>query len=134
MSLAFGDPRTIPASDLAKKYMKQLVTADIFEEMRDVWRLGAALGIATGQTYELGNRGTFQNVNSLDTEEIFAAVMVGLYPSIAPDERLKKLVDHAEWGVREIFRKHENGTLILATIGLPEKPSSNSNSGRGGTR
>lgn len=121
MSVAFGDSRTIPASDLAKNHMKQLVAAGIFEEQRDVWRLGAALGIATGQTYESGNRGTFQNVNSLDTEEIFGAVMVGLYSTISPDERLKKLVDHAEWGIREIHRKHENGTLDLSTIGLSEK-------------
>ena len=126
MSSAFGDVRTLPASNLAKKQMKQLVAKDIFDEQRDVWTLGAALGIALGETYERGNRGTFQNVNSLDPERIFSAVMFGLYPNASPKERAKKLVDHAEWGIREIFRRERNGTLDfekLSEYGWPsEKP------------
>ncbi|MHA1227165.1 MAG: hypothetical protein ACTSPV_10530 [Candidatus Hodarchaeales archaeon] len=118
MSTAFGDARTIPASDTAKNYMKQLVAKDIFDEQRDVWRLGASLGIALGETYEKGKRGTFQNINSLDPERIFAAIMVGLYPDASPEERLKKLVDHAEWGIREIYRREQNGTLDFSKLGL----------------
>ncbi len=114
MSTTFGDSRTVPASDEAKTIMKQLVVNGLFQEQRDAWRLGAALGIATGSTHDSGTRGTFQNMNSLDSEEVFAAVMMGRYPDLAPEERLKKLVDHAEWGVREIFRKYQNGTLDWA--------------------
>lgn len=117
MSTAFGDVRTIPASNTAKDYMKQLVAKDIFNEQRDVWRLGAALGIALGETYEKGKRGTFQNINSLDPERIFAAIMVGLYPDESPDVRLKKLIDHAEWGIREIFNKEQKGTLDFSLLG-----------------
>lgn len=46
MNEAFGRVITIPASDNAKTQMKQLVTQGLFKEQRDVWRLGAALGIA----------------------------------------------------------------------------------------
>ncbi len=117
MGTAFGDSRTIPASKKAKSLMKQLANKQVFSEQRDVWMLGAALGIASGETLEEGKRETFQNVNSLDPEGHFAGVMVGLYPDLRPGDRLKKLVDHAEWGVREVFRKHENGTLNWETLG-----------------
>lgn len=116
MSSAFGDARTIPASEDAKKLMKQLATRDIFSEQRDVWRLGAALGIAEGQVYDKGARSTFQNINSLDDEGLFAAAMLGRYPDLQPDERLKKLVDHAEWGIREIHRKISNSTMDWAAL------------------
>jgi hypothetical protein len=118
MSSAFGDARVIGASEEAKTCMRQLYQKGIFREQRDVWMLGAALGIASGRTHEGENRDTFQNINSLDPEGVFAALMVGQYPELKPDERLKRLVDHAEWGIREIFRKHEKGTLDWATLGL----------------
>ena len=123
MTGAFGDAVTVPASQRAKKQMKQLVAKGIFNEQRDVWRMGASLGIATSNYVASGKRETFQNVNSLDPDEIFAAVMMGLYPQAAPEDRLKKLVDHAEWGIDEIFRRIEIGTIDWPTLGLlPTKP------------
>lgn len=122
MSYAFGDSRTIPASDDAKKIMKHLVSkSGMFQELRDVWRLGAAIGIASGKTHEESNRGTFQNINSLDPEEVFSSVMIGRYPDMTPEQRLKKLVDHAEWGIREINRKYENGTLDWSVYAAQDK-------------
>ena len=120
MGEAFGDARTVPASDEAKKLMKQLVTKGIFEEQRDVWRLGAAIGINQGKTHEQGARGTFQNINSLDPEELIAAVMLGRYPKMTPEERLKKLVGHAEWGIREIYRRSTLGTFSPIAYALPD--------------
>ena len=117
MSGAFGEARTISASAEAKKIMKILQGKGLFKEQRDVWTLGAALGIKTGQIYEGGTRETFQNVNSLDPEGIFAAVMVGLHPDLDEEKRLKKLVDYAEWGIREIERKEKNGTLDFSSLG-----------------
>jgi hypothetical protein len=116
MSEAFENVRTLPASKGAKTKMKQLVSLGLFSEQRDVWRLGAALGIALGQVKKGGTRETFQNVNSLDTDGIFAAVMVGLYPDMKPDERAKKLVDYAEWGIDEIARRQKIGTLDLSEL------------------
>lgn len=116
MSAAFGETRTVPASDPAKKIMKTLVNRNLFAEQRDVWTLGAALGIAHGQIYEEGKKETFQNINSLDPDMVFAAIMIGLYPEISAEERFKKLVNHAEWGIREIWRKEENGTLDFSSL------------------
>ena len=119
MSAAFGEARTIPASNEAKKIMKKLVSKDLFAEQRDVWTMGASLGIALGESLQEGKRGTFENINSLDPDGVFAATMTGLYPDSKPEERLKKLADFAEWGIREIGRKEENGTLDFSEIGLP---------------
>ena len=117
MSGAFGEARTIPATDETKTIMKRLSNKGLFKEQRDVWTLGAALGIHSGQTYEKGTRETFQNINSLDPEGIFGAIMVGLHPDLSGEQRLKKLVDYAEWGIREIDRKERNGTLDFTKIG-----------------
>jgi len=118
MSTAFGDVRTLPASDDAKDIMKQLVTKDLFKEQRDVWMLGASLGILYKKEMETDRKSTFQNINSLDPEGIFAAVMVGLLPNDEPRERVKKLVNFAEWGIRFIFEKEQNGNLNFKTLGL----------------
>ena len=111
MNEAFGKVITIPASDNAKTQMKRLVTQGLFKEQRDVWRLGASLGIAKARAKEVGKRETFQNVNSLDPDGIFAAIMLGLYPDLKPEDRVKKLVDHAEWGINEIAHQNDVGTL-----------------------
>jgi hypothetical protein len=85
--------------------------------MRFVWQLGAAYGIALGKSETpKGEVKTFQNVNSLDPEEYFAAIMVGLMPDATPEERVRQLCEHAEWGVRELKRKLDNGTLDLAQL------------------
>ena len=118
MSSAFGDARTLPASDQAKTILKQLVTKNLFNDQRHAWALGASLGIASGKVHSSGKRGTFQNINSLDPDGILAATMVGLYPNLTQKERREKLVDHAEWGIREINRKEQNGTLDFSTLGL----------------
>ncbi|NLJ37179.1 MAG: hypothetical protein GX432_00235 [Candidatus Atribacteria bacterium] len=115
---AFGEVRTVPATDKAKTYMKQLVTKNLFKEQADVWRLGASLGISTGKVFEEEKRETFQNINSLDPDGIFAAIMIGLYPEKEPEERFKLLVNYAEWGIREIFRQSEIGTLDFSKLGL----------------
>jgi len=120
MKAAFGSARTIPASEQAKKIMAQLETKEVFAEQRDCWTLGASIGIALGKTHSEGSRSTFQNINSLDPEEIFAAIMLGLYPDLTPEERLKKLVDHAEAGIREIFRMEQLGSLDFSTIGTSD--------------
>ena len=115
---AFGEARTVPASDKAKTCMKQLVVRGFFREQGDVWRLGASLGILTGNVVEGDKKGTFQNINSLDPEDIFAAIMVGLHPKMKPEERLKLLVSHSEWGIREVFRRDKIGTLDFSELGL----------------
>ena len=119
MTAAFGDVRTIPASDEAKKLMKQLSAQGVVGEQRDLWQLGAAIGLQAGKTHSTTKRGTFQNINSLDPEGMFAAVMLARYPELSPEDRVKRLADHAEWGIREIKRKLDGGTLNWSTYAMP---------------
>lgn len=114
MNDAFGEIRTIPATNSAKSKMKKLVTLGQFKEQRDVWRLGAALGIAKGMEEESGKRETFQNINSLDPDGFFSSIMFGLYPDMEPEDRVKKIVNHAEWGINEIYHQNDIGTLNFA--------------------
>ena len=111
MSDSLGDVRTLPASKQAKDQMKQLTSKGLFREQRDVWTLGASIGIACGEEFGEGERETFQNINSLDPDGVFRAVISGLYPDLEPKDRVTKLVNHAEWGIREIYRRDKNGTL-----------------------
>jgi len=120
MNEAFGDKRTFSASKRAKKQMKELVSKGLFHQQRDVWRLGAALGIATKQIETKGKRETFENINSLDPDGVLAAIMIGMYPDMSPEERGKKIVDYAEWGINEIHHKAEIGTLDWSHLGLIE--------------
>ncbi len=115
------DTITVPASQLAKTIMRQLETKELVKQQRDAWRMGAALGIALGKEKEGDKRETFQNLNSLDPDLEFAAIMVALYPDLSPKERLTKLVNHAEWGIREIQRRHELSTLNWTKLGLPDE-------------
>lgn len=99
--------------------MKYLTTKGLFLEMRDVWTLGAALGIVHGKTLEQekqGKRGTFQRTNSLDPDGILSSVMLALFPELDPKEMSEKLVDFAEWGIREIERQERNGTLDFSKL------------------
>jgi len=121
MGEAFGTARTIPVSKTAKTQMRQLVKKGLFKEQRDAWRLGASLGISKNKTKEVKKRETFQNVNSLDPDRIFSAIMLGLYPDMAPEKRIEKLVDHAEWGINEIFHQSEIGTLDFANFAVKIK-------------
>lgn len=116
MSSAFGQLRTIPATEKAKEIMRQLSHKEIFNEQRDVWQLGAALGISHGKKYSKDKRETFQNINSLDSEGIFSSIMLGLYPDDTDSERLKNLIDHAEWGIRELSEREQRGTLEFSTL------------------
>jgi len=117
MSNAFGDSVTFPISKDAHKILNQLKTKNVFNELRHGWQLGAALGISSGEMHTSGRRSTFQNVNSLDPEGVFASIMVGLYPDLSPKERGVRLVDHAEWGIRVLQRKERNGTLDFSVLG-----------------
>ena len=109
------------ASEEAKRMMKEL-TEDVglFSQMSDVWRWGASLGIREGieldEKIAKQKRTTIYAIDTIDPEGIFSAIMLSLFPEMKPEERKKKLEDYAEWGIREIYRKYKNGTLIFSKI------------------
>ena len=53
----------------------------------------------------------YKYATAVNEKGIFAAIMLGLYPDLKPEERVKKLVDHAEWGINEIAHQNDIGTL-----------------------
>ncbi|KYC51613.1 hypothetical protein [Methanothrix soehngenii] len=118
-SNVFGDARVIPASKQAKAKMNHLKSKGLFKDLGDIWRLGAALGLLLEKSFkEELEMETFENINSLDPEGILAATMIGLYPDLSPKERMMLLVEHAEWGINEIHRMEEIGTLDFTKLGL----------------
>jgi len=120
MNEAFGDIRNFSASESAKNKIKDLLSKKLFAEQREVWQLGAALGIVQKKVKEEGTRATYQNIDTLDPEGIFAAIMIAIYPDLSPEERVKKLTDHAEWGIEEIARMEKIGTLEWKNL-VPKK-------------
>ncbi len=122
---AFGETVTIPVSKKSKKQMKHLVAQGLFKEQRDVWRLGAALGISKGNIKKVNKRDTFQNINSLDPEGIISAIMLGLYQDKDPKERVRLLIEHAEWGINEIYNQNNIGTLDFADFLINKKKREN---------
>jgi hypothetical protein len=113
---AFGEAVTIPVSQTSKNQMKQLISQGLFKEQRDIWRLGAALGISKGKRKKIQKRETFQNINSLDPDGIFSAIMLGLFLDKSAKERVDLLVEYAEWGINEIYHQNEIGTLDFAAF------------------
>lgn len=117
----FGDARVISASELAKSQMGQLKAKGYFKDLGDIWRLGASLGISCRKTLdERKDADTFESINSLDPEGVFAAIMISLHPNLTSKERLSLLAQYAEWGINEIHRKEEIGTLDFSRLGLED--------------
>ena len=109
------------ASDEAKRMMKDLTEyAGLFSKMQDIWRWGAALGLREGieidEKISKQKRTTIYAIDTIDPEGIFSAIMLSLFPEMRPEERRKKLEDYAELGIREIYRKYKNGTLVFYNI------------------
>lgn len=117
----FGGASVVSHSEDAKKIMESLQNKGYFKELRDVWKLAAALGIARGETYEDDNRGTFVTLTTIDKDEYFGALILGLYPDLSPEERFKKFMNHFEWGIRELERREKNGTLDFQELAKSNK-------------
>lgn len=122
MSFAFGDIRTLQVSDKARAIMRDFIERAVVDEQRTIWMLGASLGITHDRECDdecQGRRSTFQNINSLDPDGVFAAYLLGKYPGYSPERRVKKLVNHAEWGIRYIAELDEANALNISKLGLP---------------
>ena len=118
MAEAFDDrSRTISVSHEVREMMRQLVNKGLFNEQRDVWTLGCALGIATGEEIPFSDGVTFSRLDGLDENSEFQVIMLNEYPDLSPADRRKKMLNHVEWGVREIYRKEQISSLDFSTIG-----------------
>ena len=97
--------------------MRQLVNKGLFREQRDVWTLGCALGIASGKEIPFEDGVTFSRLDGLDEKGEFQTIMLNKFPDLSPADRRKKMLNNVEWGIREIYKKEQIGTLDFSNLG-----------------
>src|SRR5690606_14426113 len=112
-----NEPTMIGVSERTHPLLKRLKDDGHFAEMADAYRFGVALALAHGvQPDEIvGARQTVFSVATIDPErEIAMAVRTILGDDGAPVyRRVERL---AEWGVRELARRAEDGEIDFAGL------------------
>ena len=117
MTAQDNEPTTVGLSDAAHAQLKSLKDREYFAEMADAYRfaIGLALahGVAPGPV--AGSRQTIFNVGTLDPDRlIHLAVATLREPTDEPVYRSAERL--AEWGVVELSRRADTGTLSLAEV------------------
>lgn len=116
-----NEPTSIGLSDNAHAVLKRLKEDGHFAEMVDAYRFGIALALAHGVAPEepTQSRTTIFSVATVDPDrEIEAAVRLILGNKDIPIYRMCERL--AEWGVSELGRRAETGTLDVGTMLLPD--------------
>lgn len=94
--------------------LRRMEAEQVFGEMRDGYRFGIAYAIAHGEIAPDGLRyETYIGLNSLDPDGSLKTAIEELYPGDRPYVIAQRL---AEWGVAEIGRMHEAGTLRFTDL------------------
>lgn len=110
------DNITVGLSEAAHLQLQQLKDDGVISEMRDGYRFGLALAIASKQMASPDVKfKTFLNVGSLDPDGAIRDVIVELFPDSAtkPYAIAERL---AEAGVAELGRLHEAGQLRFGDL------------------
>jgi hypothetical protein len=110
------EPTTVGLSAQGHDGLKRLKEHEYFNEMADAYRFAIALGVAHDlRSPGAGPRTTIFNVGTLDPDRaIFNSIK-----SLNPDsqEPFYSLAEqYAEWGVAEMTREADKGTLSLAAL------------------
>lgn len=115
--LTVNEPSMIGLSDRAHQLLKRLKDDGHFAEMADAYRFGVALALAHNVTPQeiIGSRTTVFSVATIDPDrEIATAVK-----TILRDDGIsiyRKVERLAEWGVRELARRAEDGEIDFAAL------------------
>jgi len=107
----------IGLSESSHPILKRLKEDGHFAEMADAYRFGVALALAYGPILEEvpGSRQTVFSVATIDPDrEIAAAVRIILGDDTT--SVYKKIERLAEWGVRELGRRAEDGEIDFASL------------------
>lgn len=105
---------TVGLTKGTRELLRGMEAQGVFGEMRDGYRFGIGFAIAhhqiapDGLSYE-----TYLGTNSLDPDGALKTAIEELYPGEPPYTTAQRL---AEWGVAQIGRMHEAGTLRFADI------------------
>lgn len=112
-----NEPTMIGLSERTHPLLKRLKDDGHFAEMADAYRFGVALALAHGvQPNEIsGTRQTVFSVATIDPDrEIATAVRTILGDDVSSIyKRVERL---AEWGVRELARRAEDGEIDFADL------------------
>ena len=117
MSSHASEPTTIGLSDSCQGKLKKLKEDGYLAEMADGYRFAIALALAHGAIAEPsgGKRQTIFNVGTLDPEGTIYLAVKALREEVSePVWRTAERL--AEWGVEELARRAESGTLSFAEI------------------
>lgn len=109
------EPTTVGLTAAGHERLQQLKSSGHFAEMADAYRFAIALALAHGAIAESATRGTIFNVGSLDPDRSIYQAIAAL--SLEKGEPIYRLAERlAEWGVSEMWRQMEQGTLSTATL------------------
>jgi hypothetical protein len=110
------EPTTVGLSAQGHDGLKRLKEFGYFNEMTDAYRFAIALGIAHEmKSPGAGPRSTILNVGTLDPDKALYNAIKSL--SLSREEPVYTLAEqYAEWGVAEMTREADKGTLSLASL------------------
>ena len=117
------DRSNVGLSEAAYQLCSRLKEDGIFKELLDVYRLGIALSIKSGNAApRISRQRNMFNVGSLDPDGTIRDLIMELYPEHA--ERPYAFAEQlAEYGVTEIGRLHESGQLRFRNLLATEVPA-----------
>lgn len=127
------EPTTVGLSQAGHERLKELKSNGYFDEMADAYRFAIALALAHGAIAEPAARGTIFNVGSLDPDRTIYQAISAL--ALEKGEPIYKLAERlAEWGVAEMARQMDQGSLSMGKLlseaaGLSKSDTTNSGSG-----
>lgn len=115
-TVAVSEPTMIGLSEQTHPLLKRLKEDGHFAEMADAYRFGLALALACGvEPEELSPRTTIFSVATIDPDkEIYTAVKVLKTPQGV--SVYKQVERYADWGVRELSKRAENGDINFAAL------------------
>ena|SRR5258708_2849969 len=110
------EPTTVGLTAEGHDNLKRLKEHGYFAEMQDAYRFAIALGLAHNARHPgSGTRGTIFNVGTLDPDRsIYNAIKALGGNGEAPIYALAE--EYAEWGVAEMIRSADKGSLSLAAL------------------
>lgn len=119
ISITLNEPTSIGLSEKSHSLLKRLKDDGHFSEMADAYRFGVALALAYGVLPDepIPPKTTIFSVATIDPDrEIALAVRTILGDEIDGTPVYRMVERLAEWGVRELSRKADEGEIDFAGL------------------
>lgn len=108
---------TVGLSSEAHAMLQSLKEHQLFAEMLDGYRFAIAMALASGAAGSPieGGKNTFVNVGTLDRDGTLRRIVTAL-ARCPSDDAYNKAEQLAEWGVREMDRRFQDGQLDFGDL------------------